>query len=92
MDAVSEELPDDVAGLVAQLMLHSSQQTTHLLDGLMKGYRRDYERTRAELRAVRNKVSLACSQPWAPDPDYIIGALYPSEQEIAKYLPADWEE
>jgi hypothetical protein len=85
------DIPKDVVELMLRLQQHSSQDTAHVLNGLVKSFQRDLELTRAELRAVRNNVSAVCSQPWAPHPDVIRDQLYPSEQEIRKYLPEDWE-
>jgi len=90
----------EVPALAVALMHRSYQDTTFLLNELAESFRNSYEKTRAELDIVRDRITQALSGPWMPTPEYLFGLMYPKQSEVDELVnerrrretPADWKD
>lgn len=67
-----------VAQLMEAGMEHTHQVTNRVIDQL------EYNNARlqAALDLVRESIEDACDRPWTPNPRYLTGLLYPSQEAI----------
>jgi hypothetical protein len=101
-DALQEAVEEgrEIPALAMALMHRSYQDSTFLQNQLIESFKNDYEKTRAELDIIRNRVTQALVGPWMPTPDYIRGLMYPKQTEIEELVnerrrygtPADWKD
>jgi hypothetical protein len=71
-----------VAALVQQSYDNYASTTQQLIDSLL----RQVAGLQAELDCIRANVQAAYQGPYAPNPDWVLGLLYPDEAAIAPYL------
>lgn len=71
--------------LVAEIMTASLTVTKNVTDRVIANLEEDNKDLRAELEAIRETIEILFDQPYMPQPIYIIRALYPSRETIARY-------
>ena len=68
-----------VASLVVTLMQRNAQEAAWLSNSITKSLQDDLDEARAELKAVRNRITDLCRKPWTPSTHAIMAALYGEE-------------
>ena len=83
-----EELTQDkaAAALMIRIMQQNANDAAHLGNSLVESYQRDYSHARAELAAIRTRITILFRGRYLPNPDLVLNALYPAEEEIVKFL------
>ena len=79
------DLPENVQGLAAMLLLASSQGTAGTYQSLYENEKKRRELHADTIDCVRWLVSKALSGRYAPTDDYLISCLYPTVEQIAEY-------
>lgn len=76
------ELPPEANTLVVQLMSHSRQETTTLMQQIIDRQEDDLARVCAEFELVRENITRACRAPVMHNPRYIESLLWPLGDEV----------
>lgn len=81
---VDEVFPEPVLldPLIAQILTANAESSYKISQVVDADYRRTIARLEAKLNLIQTNVTNLCIQPWVPNPDKIIDALYPSFEEI----------
>jgi hypothetical protein len=83
-DAMEELNQGDpqVAALVMQLMLASSEDNRHVLNSLVAGYQEDNYRLRATVLYIQHSIDKLLSGPFMPMPHAILEKLHPLDDQL----------
>jgi hypothetical protein len=73
-----------IADILSSMFAHNQEVTGDLIERLT----RQLAEREAEIQAIQNKVWTLCNGDYMPTSAGIVRALYPSQEEIARYLPA----
>lgn len=76
------ELPEEINGLAALLMLASSEERNGTTQQLADSYKRDAERLRATLELVREDVLFALDGLYQPSGRQLERALFPNDKRV----------
>jgi hypothetical protein len=84
---MATDVTDDAgreAGLELALMLMGKMSTdaSFTTNALLDGYKTDYEKAQATIRAIRAQVEGLCSGPWMPSTAALMDALWPNAEAI----------
>jgi hypothetical protein len=78
-----DDIPDEGArNLATRLMLHSAQENVSIASSLMDHWRERAETAETALRLIRARVEALYAGPYAPNESRVIGALYPSDDQV----------
>lgn len=82
------EIPEgkQVPALALYLLQHSNNQLNETMNDLVDSFRRSWEQEKATLQTVRENITRLCDQPWTPNPNDILRALYPSSDQVNKNI------
>lgn len=72
--------------LVAQLVQQSYDNYASTSQTLIGNLMEENRTLRAELACIRGNVTAAYKGPYAPNPAWVIGHLYPDKADVAPYL------
>jgi hypothetical protein len=85
---VKEENMDDNAPAAAELLatvLESSMaQTQSTTEWVIDALRKEATEMAATLTVIRAEIQRLHAQPYAPNTDYVINALYPSAEQVSE--------
>lgn len=77
-----EDLPGDVRGLAAKLLLSSSEERNRTLKQLMESYRIDSWERAAELELIREAIEKALAGPYQPSASLLANLLFPHPEQV----------
>lgn len=75
-----------ILALIVGAQLNSYQGTTQTL---LDSYERQIKELKAQIECMRTMVCEAYSNPWIPQRDTVISGLFPTREEIARFLEED---
>jgi hypothetical protein len=78
-----DDIPDEGArNLATRLMLQSAQDNASIASSLAEHWRERAETAETALRLIRARVEALYAGPYAPNESRVIGALYPSDDQV----------